>query len=313
MTKSDRLIHILALLLRQGKATAPQLAQELGVSRRTIGRDVDALCQAGFPVMTAQGQNGGISLMEGFQPNPDLLASPRMQAALELARSGETTPARSFRRLAQTLHPAASQYLTPDDTFLIDFSSLYQDTLARKIEELRTAIEGSLLIRFTYCAPSGESVFRVEPYRLVFHLSSWYLWGFCLARQEFHLFKLNRIEELRVTGNLYQKRLAPPPALTPEKIFPPRYPVQVLFTPDCRWRLVEDFGRDSFRTQPDGRLLFSADFSDKSDLFGWLLTFGGRFELLQPEELRAEMAWIGCSIQENHAEPADSGEGDESL
>ena len=56
MTKSDRFIHILALLLRQGKATAPQLAQELGVSRRTIGRDVDALCQAGFPVMTAQGR-----------------------------------------------------------------------------------------------------------------------------------------------------------------------------------------------------------------------------------------------------------------
>ena len=303
MKKSDRLIHILALLLRQGKATAPQLARELGVSRRTIGRDVEALCQAGFPVMTAQGQNGGIALMEGFQPDPKLLASPRMQAALELARNGEEPASRSFRQLARTLNPAASQYLTPDDTFLIDFSCLYQDTLARKIGELRTAIEGSFLVRFTYCGPEGETACRVEPYRLVFHLSSWYLWGFCLARQEFHLFKLNRIEELRVTGNLYQKRLVPPPALAPEAIFPPRYSVQVLFAPEFRWRLVEDFGRESFTVRPDGRLLFSADFSDKSDLFGWLLTFGGRFELLQPEELRAEMAWIGCSIQENHTEP----------
>ena len=62
----SRLFKILYHLLQNGRASAPQLAQELEVSVRTIYRDIDALSSAGIPVFTENGRNGGIYLMEHF-------------------------------------------------------------------------------------------------------------------------------------------------------------------------------------------------------------------------------------------------------
>ena len=65
--KIDRLIGILSILLQKENVTAPDLAKHFEVSRRTINRDIDALCQAGIPIVTKQGVNGGISIMDGFR------------------------------------------------------------------------------------------------------------------------------------------------------------------------------------------------------------------------------------------------------
>ena len=80
--KSSRLFHIIHRLLRDGRATAPQLADELEVSVRTIYRDVDALCAAGVPIAAEQGRGGGFSLMEGFSL-PGSLMTPEEQAQLQ--------------------------------------------------------------------------------------------------------------------------------------------------------------------------------------------------------------------------------------
>ena len=85
--KIDRLIGILALLLQQERVTAPQLARTFEVSRRTIQRDVEALCRAGIPLVTTQGQGGGISIMEGYRIDSTLLTSGDMQAILAGLRS----------------------------------------------------------------------------------------------------------------------------------------------------------------------------------------------------------------------------------
>ena len=63
--KIDRLIGILSLLLQKDLITAPELAETFEVSRRTINRDIDALCQAGIPIQTTQGVGGGIRIMSG--------------------------------------------------------------------------------------------------------------------------------------------------------------------------------------------------------------------------------------------------------
>ena len=65
--KIDRLIGILSVLLQQERVTAPELSRRFEVSRRTINRDIEDLCRAGIPIVTAQGQNGGISIMEGYR------------------------------------------------------------------------------------------------------------------------------------------------------------------------------------------------------------------------------------------------------
>ena len=64
---SDRLLGILTILLRQGRATAPELAARFEVSRRTINRDIDRLCQAGIPVESRAGYGGGFSIREGYR------------------------------------------------------------------------------------------------------------------------------------------------------------------------------------------------------------------------------------------------------
>ena len=80
--KIDRMIGILSILLQQDKVTAPFLAEKFEVSRRTINRDIEGLCKAGIPLVTAQGTNGGISIMEGYKIDSTLLTSADMQAIL---------------------------------------------------------------------------------------------------------------------------------------------------------------------------------------------------------------------------------------
>ena len=64
--KIDRLIGIISILLQKEKVTAPYLAEKFEVSRRTINRDIESISQSGIPLVTEQGQNGGISIMNGF-------------------------------------------------------------------------------------------------------------------------------------------------------------------------------------------------------------------------------------------------------
>ena len=64
---ADRLFQIVYLLLEQERMTAEALAAQLGVSVRTVYRDVDALSAAGVPVCTTQGIGGSVALMETFE------------------------------------------------------------------------------------------------------------------------------------------------------------------------------------------------------------------------------------------------------
>ena len=65
--KIDRLIGILSVLLQKDSVTAPYLAEQFEVSRRTINRDIEDLCRAGIPIVTRQGAGGGISIMENYK------------------------------------------------------------------------------------------------------------------------------------------------------------------------------------------------------------------------------------------------------
>ena len=82
---------------------------------------------------------------------------------------------------------------------------------------------------FRYFAPSGESLRRIEPYYLVFRWSSWYVWGWCESREDFRMFKLNRMEELCVSEEIFTGRKVPMPDLSNERIFPGGIQVEALF------------------------------------------------------------------------------------
>ncbi len=121
------------------------------------------------------------------------------------------------------------------------------------------------------------------------------MWGWCHTRQDFRLFKLNRMTDL-AAGESFSPRPAPLPDLEPERVFPAKYRVTVRFEPSCRWRLVEEYGPDSFTTDPDGWLRFTGGFPDADSALSWVLTFGDKAELLQPDQLRRRLGELTSAL-----------------
>ena len=72
--KIDRFIGIITILQQNKKVTAPYLAKNFEVSRRTINRDIEDICRAGIPIVTMQGKDGGISIMDGFNLDTTIMA-----------------------------------------------------------------------------------------------------------------------------------------------------------------------------------------------------------------------------------------------
>ncbi|MCI8327919.1 MAG: YafY family transcriptional regulator [Lachnospiraceae bacterium] len=299
--KIDRLIGILSILLQMPKTTAAFLAEKFEVSVRTINRDVDTLSQAGIPIVTEQGKNGGISIMENYKLDKTLLTSSDMRAILAGLRSLDSVSGTNrYQQLMDKLSLEDSNILPSNNHILIDLSSWYKSLLAPKIELIQDTVERQELISFLYHSPKGESVRIIEPYLLVFQWSSWYVWGYCRKRADFRLFKLNRMTDLKNTKELYEKRAVPLPNLSADKMFETTIYAEVVFEPEMKWRLVEEFGIDSFKEREDGKLLFSFGFAGRDHLYGWLLSFGNKAELQKPEELREELFQIFQEMEQRY-------------
>ena len=297
--KIDRLIGILSILLQQEKITAPELAKKFEVSRRTINRDIENLCKAGIPIVTKQGQNGGISIIDGYKIDKTLLTSSDMQAILSgLGSLDSVSGTNQVSILMEKL--GASNFISGNPNILIDLSSWYKDSLSPKIEQIKKAIEQNKLISFVYYSPKGESSRIIEPYYLVFHWSSWYVWGYCRKRDDYRLFKLNRMTHLN-TKEIFEKRVVPTPDLSTEKIFNHKYEIQAIIKPEYRWRLIDEYGLESFTVMQDGNLLFSFMFTDEQSIINWILSFKGGAELIYPDNLRTVLKKLGQQIQKQYS------------
>lgn len=300
--KIDRLIGILSVLLQEEKTTAPELAERFEVSKRTINRDIEALCKAGIPIQTSQGVGGGISIMDGYRMDRTILTSRDMQMILAGLRSLDSVSgSRYYGQLMEKIKAGSSEFVSGRDSILIDLSSWYRESLAPKIEVIQNAIESRHTLKFTYYNQKGESIRELEPYYIVFKWSSWYVWGWCLKRNEFRLFKFNRMDKVTMTDSEFVCRDVPTPDLSTEKIFPGGIKVKALFTEDVKWRLVEEFGPECFTQEPDGRLLFKADYTDMDNLVTWMLTFGDKAELLEPKEAREKIRNIVEAMERNYS------------
>lgn len=295
--KIDRLIGILSILLQQQKVTAPMLARKFEVSRRTINRDIEVLCQAGIPLVTTQGRDGGIAIIDGYKVDRTLITSSEMQAILTGLKSLDSVSGTNrYQQLMDKLAVKQEMILDSSSHIAIDLSSHYKELLAPKIELIRTAIDHSRLVAFDYYSPKGESRRVVEPYMLIFQWSSWYLWGYSTEREDYRLFKLHRMLNLTEKEERFEPRPYPAYDGSSERVFPPLLEVTAVFEPEMKWRLIEEYGAESFEELDDGMLLFRFGFTDKEHLFSWLLSFGNAVELLEPRALREDIRRLAESI-----------------
>ena len=299
--KIDRLIGILSILLQKEMVTAPELAEHFEVSRRTINRDIEALCKAGIPIQTTQGVGGGISIMSGYRMDRTILTSKDMQMILAGLRSLDSVGGSSYySQLMEKIQAGSSELVSGKESVLIDLSSWYKATLAPKISMIQDAIETRHLIKFKYFAPSGESERTVEPYYVVFKWSSWYVYGWCLKRKDYRLFKLNRMDKVKVTDKEFETRSVPLPDMSAELLYPRNIKVRALFDADMKWRLVEEFGMECYSETKDGKLLFEEYYSDMENLVSWMLTFGDKVEVLEPVEVRVRLKEIADNMSRKY-------------
>ncbi len=287
----DRLIGILTTLLQGGGATAPQLAEKFEVSRRTISRDIETLCRAGIPIVTVQGRGGGVRIADGYRLNAALLTPGELQAVLAGAQGLDSIYGTASRKaLREKLAAGRGSMLQADDYVMIDLSSFDREIMRQKTTLLRRAIEQKQLIRFDYIYAKGEMQRQVEPYLLVFHWANWYLYAFCLERQAYRLFKLNRMWRLEYAGQTFRPRV-----LDREKIFfnsgtsSQAVTLCALFEPSLKYRLVEEYGPGCCTVQPDGRLRFTHAFSDWEDMLCWVRGFGSAVQVLSPAALAQQL------------------------
>ena len=90
------------------------------------------------------------------------------------------------------------------------------------------------------------------------------------------------------------------PDLPDGKVFPGGISVKALFAPDMKWRLVEEFGPHCFTETDDGRLLFTADYTNMDNLVSWILTFGAKAEVLEPAEARNRIRNIAETLEKTY-------------
>ncbi|MBE5977227.1 helix-turn-helix transcriptional regulator [Lacrimispora xylanisolvens] len=288
--KIDRLIGIISILLQKEKVTAPYLAEKFEVSRRTINRDVENLCKAGIPIVTEQGKNGGISIAEGYKVDKTLFTSGEIQAILSGLKSLDSVSGSNrYQLLMDKLSCGSNDYVGASGPVVINLSSWYQSSLPPKFELIKDAIERKKKIEFHYYGPGGDNTRILEPCLLIFEWSSWYVWGYCLLRDDFRMFKLNRMDQIRCTNEDCEKREIPLYHMDPRKVqWTNGVEVTAEFDKSMKWRLIEEFGINSFSENADGRLLMNIGWSDQESLFGWLLGFRDCVRIIEPVEYQKD-------------------------
>ena len=290
--KIERLLGIIAILQQKKTVTAPYLAEKFEVSRRTISRDIEDICRAGIPVVTTQGAGGGISLMDGFALDTTVFTHQELAHIFTGLRSLDSVShSPTAEKLAQKLGGAR-----PQEPFLIDLSSFYRDSLSSKLELIRQAIQECRCISFRYYYKKGEADKLVEPYRAVFQWSDWYVFGFCRERQDFRMYKLRRLWELRLTGESFSPQEVPEEKLRFGSHLTDSYRVRGVYDPSLTYRLVEEYGPGCFTVGEDGRLYAEWGFTTPEQAVEWFLTFGDKAKALGPPDMVERMRQAIASL-----------------
>ena len=297
--KIDRLMGILTVLLQKERITAPELAEKFEVNRRTIGRDIDALCQAGIPIVTRQGVGGGISIAEGFKLDKSVLTANELSRIIAALKGmGTVTEKSQIERILDKLGANADAVVSIREPVVIDLGSYYKNDLTQKIELIKTAIYEGRIISFDYHYSKGMSKRRIEPYFVIFQWTSWYVFGYCLTRKDWRLFKLMRLCNLNLCSETYTPREVPEQDFNAQ--FTDEKKLIAIFDISERYRLIETYGLDCYQETPDG-LRLEIGFTNDEYVIAWLLAFGAKVTVLEPPGIADAIKDAAKKILERYA------------
>ncbi|MFE2419076.1 helix-turn-helix transcriptional regulator [Streptomyces hokutonensis] len=214
-----RLLQLLSLLQTPREWPGGELADRLGVSRRTVRRDIDRLRELGYPVQATLGADGGYRLVAGKAMPPLVLDDEEAVAIAVGLRAGaghavegvDEASVRALAKLEQVLpsrlrHRVATLQAATTPLTSGDGASIAPETLT----VMASTVAGRERLRFAYRAKDGTASRRVtEPYRLVSTGRRWYLVAYDLDREDWRTFRVDRVSEPFATGARFAPRELP--------------------------------------------------------------------------------------------------------
>lgn len=202
VAKADRLLKIITLLKgRRTVITARQLAEVLETSERTIYRDIQILLDTGFPV---EGEAGvGYRLKPGFDIPPIMFTSEQLlavQLGLKMVKGWSdkdlAVAAEQARLKIEAVIPERLKQNQSADSLLV-YDYYLNSPAASYSVEIRQAIKSKTQITLDYQRADGEHSQRlVTPLGLVYWGQKWTMIAWCLLRQDYREFRLDRIQKL---------------------------------------------------------------------------------------------------------------------
>jgi predicted DNA-binding transcriptional regulator YafY len=205
MRRADRLFQIVLCLRRRRVVTARDLARALGVSERTIYRDVQELSACGMPIESAAGV--GYRLLRGFDLPPLMFDREELQALRLGARMVRSWADPDLSQAAGNALRKIEAVLPPelDSAGETLFAPHLHPYPVRLVGLLRRAAADRQKARIGYTRPDGDVSERtVRPLGLFYWGAAWTLLAWCELRQDFRSFRLDRIGEAEVTDEPFQ-------------------------------------------------------------------------------------------------------------
>lgn len=309
--KLDRLLAITMLLINRKKMTASELARHFEVSERTILRDMEAIGQAGIPIVSYQGVNGGFGIMENFRVDRNVLTEDDVVSIIT-ALKGVTATLEdrkmegALEKIRGLVSPGNGAHIEGlGKRLVIDFSPWgVCEGLRQKLNRVRQAMEENKVLRFHYTNSSGENAFRViEPLSIAYKGFSWYIYGYCRTKEDYRVFRLSRMKN---------------PELGEEKFDPARRVVEEInwlgvpdnsrpdvallmkFAPRARARVEDFFDAENIQVQEDGSILVRVQYPEDAWVYSTILSFGEDVEVLEPERIRTIISEKAKKIWERY-------------
>nr|WP_090279208.1 YafY family protein [Mycolicibacterium komanii]CRL75019.1 putative transcriptional regulator [Mycolicibacterium komanii] len=297
---TSRVLQLLGLLQSRRVWTSEELAERLGVTTRSVRRDVERLRDLGYPVHASRGHGGGYQLGAGAAL-PPLLLDPdeavAMAVCLRLAAGGTVagvgeSALRALSKLDQVMpsklrsqvaavHDSTVTLMSPSSDAPVAPDVLM--TLARACRDHEHVSAGYVDIR------GNATQRRLEPYQLVTTGRRWYLLAYDRDRQDWRSLRLDRMNDVRAQGSTFVPREAPDAATYVQRSIsssPYRYVARVRF--DAPQSVVaQHFSPASVTIEPDGSdtCIVTAGADDPERMVLFFAMVGCGFEVLSPPEV----------------------------
>lgn len=277
MQVNNRLFEIVYILLQKKKTTAKELADRFEVSTRTIYRDIETLSTANIPIYASKGKDGGIGLLDKYILNKTILSEEEQNQILFALQGMKKVKGQDEKDILEKLSILFNKEI--NDWIKIDFSN-WGNVQEERFDIIKSAILNKQLIGFTYYNSNGEESKRiVEPLQIWFKDKSWYLVSYCKLKQDYRIFKIARIKEVKMLQEHFEREL---PKEENEQYNFKIIELELEINKAMSYRVYDEFESKEITKKQDGNFIIKVKYPENEWVYGYILSFGEYAKVLNP-------------------------------